>query len=159
MDDMVATCKQGAVSGMETFLKTFSFVQDDRLNWTPAATAKTPLQIAAHAACTAGNFALLYRDGKFPPVEAGKFMEYMKQAESVVTTREQAVELLKKNTADLVAALDTMTPEKIALTVDTPFGFAAPMSMFMMVPGVHARNHAAQIDYLQTCWGDQDVHF
>ena len=74
MESLVATCKQGAVSGMETFLKTFSFVPDDKLNWAPVASAKTPLQIAAHTACTAGVFAQLYRDGKFPPIEMGKLV-------------------------------------------------------------------------------------
>ena len=34
-----------------------------------------------------------------------------------------------------------------------------PMTFLMNLPGIHANAHAAQIDYLQTCWGDQEVHF
>jgi hypothetical protein len=28
----------------------------------------------------------------------------------------------------------------------------------MTIPAKHLYGHAAQIDYLQTCWGDQEVH-
>ena len=33
------------------------------------------------------------------------------------------------------------------------------MTFLMKLLGVHAFGHTAQIDYLQTCWGDQEVHF
>ncbi|MGI8924225.1 MAG: hypothetical protein ACR2HJ_09365 [Fimbriimonadales bacterium] len=51
---------------MEEFLKTFSFVPDDKLNWTPSPTAKTAIRIAAHTAIYAGNFAKMIRDRKLP---------------------------------------------------------------------------------------------
>ena len=159
MDDLVAMCKQNAVRGMERFLKTFSFVPDDKLTWTPSPTAKSALRIAAHTACTAGNFAMLIRYGKFPTTDMAKLFADLNAAEEMVTTREAAVELLRKNTDDILAALDAATPELIACTLETPFGFSAPMAFFMNIPGSHAENHAAQVDYLQTCWGDQEVHF
>jgi hypothetical protein len=28
----------------------------------------------------------------------------------------------------------------------------------LTIPAIHLYGHAAQIDYLQTCWGDQAVH-
>lgn len=67
--------------------------------------------------------------------------------------------LFRKNTDEVIAALDTLTPEGICATLDTSLGWSMPMTFLMKLPGMHAISHAAQIDYLQTCWGDQDVHF
>src|SRR3954467_1411366 len=138
MDNVVATCKQSAVRGMERFLKTLSFVPDDKLTWSPAPTAKHALRIAAHTANTAGFFAQLFRDGNFPPVDMAQMFAAMASAEEAITTREAAIELLRKNTDAIVAALDAATPELIASTLETPFGFTAPMAFFMTIPGVHA---------------------
>lgn len=159
MEDMITSCKQSAVRGMERFLKTLSFVPDDKLTWSPSPTAKTPLRIAAHTALMAGNFAQLIRHGKFPAMDMAQLFAALNAAEEAITTREAVIELFQKNTEDVLAALDAATPEQIASTVETPFGFSASMAMFMSAPGIHAQTHAAQIDYLQTCWGDQDPHF
>jgi hypothetical protein len=67
--------------------------------------------------------------------------------------------LFRKNTADVVAALDTLTPEAVALMLDSSLGWTMPMTRLMMLPGTHAMSHAAQIDLLQTCWDDQVIHF
>ena len=158
LDNMVPMCKEKAVRGMERFLKTLSFVPDDKLTWSPSPTAKTTLRIAAHTAIMAGNFAQLIRNGKFPPVDKAQLFAALKTAEEAITTREAAIELLRKNTDEVLAALDAATPELIVSTVETPFGFSAPMAFFMNIPGSHADSHAAQIDYLQTCWGDLDMH-
>ncbi len=56
-------------------------------------------------------------------------------------------------------ALDTVPPEVVGTALDTSLGRFVPMTRLIMLPGSHALSHAAQIDYLQTCWGDQDVHF
>jgi hypothetical protein len=50
MESLIASCKESAVWGMNVFLTTFSFVPDDKLNWTPAPTAKGAMRIAAHTA-------------------------------------------------------------------------------------------------------------
>ena len=158
MENLVPMCKQNAVRGTERFLKSLSFVPDDKLNWSPTPTAKTALRIAAHTAVVAGLFAEVIRSGKFPTVDAAQLFGPLKAAEDAIAAREEAIALLRKNTDEVVAALDAATPELIASTLETPFGFSAPMAFFMNVPGEHAASHAAQIDYLQTCWGDLEVH-
>ncbi|MGI8924224.1 MAG: hypothetical protein ACR2HJ_09360 [Fimbriimonadales bacterium] len=83
----------------------------------------------------------------------------MKTAEDALTSRTEMESLFRKNTDEVIAALDTLTPEGICATLDTSLGWSMPMTFLMKLPGMHAISHAAQIDYLQTCWGDQDVHF
>ena len=160
VESLVASCKESAVNGMEQFLKTLSFVPDDKLDWTPSPTAKSAIRIAAHTAIYAGVFAKMIRDRKLPfGNEIPEFVARINAAAEALTSRTEIENLFRKNTDEVIAALDTLTPEAIGLTLDTGLGWTVPMTRLMMLPGVHAFSHAAQIDYLQTCWGDQDVHF
>jgi len=145
---------------MEVFLKTFSFVPDDKLNWTPAPTAKSPIRIAAHTALYAAIFAKMIRDRRLPfGDEIPEFVARVEASEKEITSRAEMESLFRKNTQEALAALDTVTPEVIALTLDSGLGWTMPMTFLLKLPGIHAICHAGQIDYLQTCWGDQEVHF
>lgn len=157
MDSQVASAKESTVNAMEWFLKVLSFVPDDELNWTPSPTAKSSLQIASHVAICAATFAQVLRTGQLIGGDVNELLATRQAAEQAVTTREQAIELFKTNTDGVLAALDALTPERIGGMVTTP-GLSTPMTFFMNLPSMHAVAHASQIDYLQTCWDDQEVH-
>ncbi len=160
METLIASCKEGAVKGMEHFLKVFSFVPDDRLNWTPSPTAKSALRIAAHTAVTVGNFAKMIRARKLPTGdEIPELVARTEAAEAEISSRAEMESVFRKNTDEVIAALDTLTPEDIGTTLDTSLGWSAPMTFLMKLPEIHAMAHTSQIDYLQTCWDDQIVHF
>ena len=63
----------------------------------------------------------------------------------------------------LAGAIESHAPSHIVTLlssgymIDTPQG-KTPFSFFLTIPAIHLYGHAAQIDYLQTCWGDQEVH-
>ncbi|MCA1595133.1 MAG: DinB family protein [Chloroflexi bacterium] len=156
MDDVISLCKERAMQAMEHFLNILSFVPEDRLTWSPAPTAKSALQIAAHCAGYSGGFAGVISAGKFPSnVEA--FLGPIHSATNSITTLEQAETMLRAGIAATIAALDTVRPEQIGATIETPQG-QTPFTFFMTVPAFHLDGHAGQIDYLQTCWDDQEVH-
>jgi hypothetical protein len=157
MEDIVTMCKDRAIQEMEYFLHTLSFVPADRLTWSPTPTAKSALQIAVHCAGYSGGFASIIRTGKFPS-SVEEFLDPIQSAIENITTLEQAETMLRKGIADTVAALDTVKPEQVGAMIDAPQG-KTPFTFFMNVPALHLNGHAAQIDYLQTCWGDQEVHF
>jgi hypothetical protein len=159
MDSLATSCKESAVLGMGVFLKTFSFVPDDKLNWTPSPTAKPAIRIAAHTAIYAGNFAKMIRERQLPSGDIQAFVELVEAAEKALTSRTEIESLFRRNTDEVIAALDTLTPEAIDTPLDSSLGWSLPMTFLMQLPGIHALSHAAQIDYLQTCWDDQDVHF
>lgn len=145
---------------MEQFLKTLSFVPDDKLHWTPSPTAKSAIRIAAHTAIYAGVFAKMIRDRKLPfGDEIPDFVARINAAAEAVTNPTEMESLFRKNTEEVIAALDTLSPEAIGMTLDTGLGWTMPMTFLMNLPAIHAFSHAAQIDYLQTCWDDQVVHF
>lgn len=160
MEDFVTSCKQSAVKSMEQFFKVFSFVPDDRLDWSPCPTAKSAMRIAAHTAVTAGNFAQMIRDRKLPNgEEIPALVARTNAAMDRIATRAEMERVFRANTAEVVAALDTVTPEVAELSLDSSQGWFMPMTALMRLPTTHAVGHTYQIDYLQTCWDDQEVHF
>lgn len=159
MEPLTASSKDSAVRGMEIFLKTFSFVPDDKLNWAPAPTAKSPIRIAAHTALYAGRFASMIEDRKAAADNLEELLARWNAEETALTDRDEIERVFRKNTDRVLAALDSLDPEAIGMTIDSGVGFTMPMTFLMSLPGHHALAHAAQIDYLQTCWDDQEVHF
>lgn len=156
MENMIAMSKERATAALDYFLHTLSFVPADKITWSPTPTAKSAFQIAAHCAGYSGAFAGIIRAGKFPPIE-----EFRNQVQSTIegiTTLEQAEAVLRKGIADTVAALDTVKPEQIGSIIEAPALGATPFTFFLTLPAFHLEGHATQIDYLQTCWGDQEVH-
>src|SRR5437764_87327 len=102
MEIMLKLAQTSAVDGMEYFLRNFSFVPDDRLNWTPISTARTPLQVAAHAALHAEKFARMIRDRKLPVVDnLAEWEAQMHAAEEAITSRAEMESIFRKGTEDV----------------------------------------------------------
>lgn len=159
MEDTVARCKQSAVQAMETFLKHFSYVPDDKLTWTPTPTAKSAIRIAAHTALYAGRFAKMIRERRLPPTDnLAEWLAEREAEEIAITSREEVERVFRAGTAEVLAALDTLTPDEMELSLDSGLGWSVPMKSLMSLPGWHVVLHTGQIDYLQTCWGDQTIY-
>ena len=156
MKDFVSICKERAAAAMERFLHDLSYVPADKLTWSPAPTAKSALEIAAHCAGYSGLFASVIRAGKFP-CSGEEFQTRAKSAMESVTTVDQAVTLLQKGMAETMDAFATVKPEQIGAMIDAPHA-QVPFRFFLIIPALHLETHAGQIDYLQTCWGDLEVH-
>ena len=157
MEDYIAMCKERTTEAMDRFLHDLNFVPADKLTWRPTPTAKSALEIAAHCAGYSGAFASIIRAGKFPS-SGEEFRSTVQSAIESITTLEQAEMMLRKGIADTIAALDTVKPEQIGATVDAPALGRTPFKFFLTLPAMHLENHDGQIDYLQTCWGDLEVH-
>jgi uncharacterized damage-inducible protein DinB len=159
MESIVTACKTSAVQGMEMFLRNFSYVPDDKLTWTPAPKAKSALRIAAHTALYAGRFARMINDRRLPVVEnVEEWLAQRGAEEEAITSRMEMERAFREGTEEVLAALDRLTPEAIASTLDSGQGWSMPMTQLMKLPGWHATLHTGQIDYLQTCWDDQKIY-
>jgi hypothetical protein len=159
MENLIETAKKEAVSAMEWFLRNLSHVPREKLDWAPSQTSKSALQIAAHTAVTAGNFAKMIRARKLPTGdEIPEFIEHTAVAEESLTDIDDIIALLRKNTDEVLSALDTLSPEDTELVLDSSQGWTMPMTFLMKLPAYHGVGHTAQIDFLQTCWGDQEIY-
>ncbi|MDR3691277.1 MAG: DinB family protein [Fimbriimonas sp.] len=160
MVDLIASSQKLAVDGMEEFLRIFSFVPDDKLTWAPTPTAKSAIRIAAHTALYAERFAHMIETRKLPAFDSlVEWLAQMNAEEVAITTRAEIEAIFRQGTDRVLAALDSITPDDIAAPLDFGVEWTPPMTFLMNLPGMHAISHAAQIDYLQTCWDDQEVHF
>lgn len=153
----IESCKKNLAQIRHRFETTLSFVPDDKLNYKPSETAKSPIQIAAHVALSNYTFANIIRQKPPQPADMGAVMEELARKEAAITTKEQAVQALGESIEDVHSALDALTDETIGVEVPTPF-FTAPMIFWMYLPARHIDNHASQIDYIQTIWGDMEWH-
>jgi hypothetical protein len=155
---VIAQAKETTDRCKERLLKTFSFVPDDKLTWTPAGSCRSALAIVAHVAITNSFMCGMIRRTPMPDNVAFEDMRAeAKNAEAALDTREKAVQALEESCARVQEAIDGVSPETLEDMVPSPF-FTAPLSFWMFLPARHMDNHAAQIDLLQTCWGDMDWH-
>ena len=66
---------------------------------------------------------------------------------------------MEKNADAFVAWLDALMPERLGDLVETPFGMGkVPISVGITFPALHTTWHQAQIEYVQTVYGDLDWH-
>ncbi|HWD41447.1 MAG TPA: DinB family protein [Fimbriimonas sp.] len=151
-------CKQNLMMGKSRLLMTLSFVPEDKLAYQPCETAKSAIAIAAHVALSNYFFASMIRgENPWEGIDMEKMQAERKQKEAALDTREKVAEELEKSTALVASALDGITDEVYTSVLQTPV-MTAPMGFFMTIPGRHMDNHASQIDYLQTMWGDMEWH-
>ena len=102
----------------------------------------------------------MIKDGKLPASDnLSEWLAQRNAEEAAITSRTAIESIFRKGTDEVIAALDSLTPETIGTSLDSGLGWSMPMTRLMNLPGWHATLHAGQIDYLQTCWDDQEVHF
>ena len=158
LKETIAQCQERTQRGAERLLKTFSFVPDDKVAWSPAKTARTPLAILAHCCMTNRMFAKVIRGEAMTPMPSHEEIGALSQQfEATIRDRAEAVRQMESSRDEVVAALASLTAERFATTPESPFG-PRPMSLWVSMPGLHMGSHAAQIDYLQTIWGDMVGH-
>lgn len=156
--DMIAQAKRDAEEAKAQLLRTFEFVPEDRLGWSPSSTARTALQIVAHCGTANVAFATVLRGEELPlPSNPEEAAALIRAGGREVETREVAVKLVEDSTAEVIAALDRVTADMIETAPTSPFG-PLPFPVWMSLPSIHMSGHARQIDYLQTIWGDTDDH-
>ena len=122
-------------------------------------TSLAGLRIAAPTALYAGRFARMIRDRRLPaPENLAEWLAQRDAEEIALTSREAMERVFREGTSEVLEALDTLVPEDLELSLDSGQGWSMPMTQLMGLPGWHATLHAGQIDYLQTCWNDQQVY-
>jgi len=155
MEDIVSQTKAEYQRTRERLALLLSNTPDDKLNWAPSSTARTAVQLVAHSAEAVANIQTMLQGDHFEFNGTSDMDNRLRASERQYTTREQASALLDKNSAAFLAFLDGLTPETLAGTVKAFFG-EVPMSMAVNFPRLHMQDHVAQLEYLQTIWGDVD---
>ncbi len=156
--DPVQQAKEAIVNAKTGLLKTFAFIPDEKLNWSPLPPARTPVWMVAHCGASNEVFAAILRGESVPmPSDPAEITAAIRAGGQTVTTRAEAVEMVEKSTEKLLAALDTVTPELFQSSPQSPVG-QIPFVVWMRIPSDHMMAHTSQLEYLQTMWGDLEAH-
>jgi uncharacterized damage-inducible protein DinB len=158
MDPRIISAKETTQRGHDRLLNTLGATHDDKLDWSPSSTSKSALGLVSHSAEANFFFAKVIGGEEIPPVKSVEDAdEKMKAAAKQLTTRDQAVHRLEESVAALMAAIDKLSSADLDKDVVLPFR-TMPMNFAISIPGMHMANHASQIDYIQTIYGDAQNH-
>lgn len=158
MSEFISYQQKIVTSALDYFKKTFSFVPDDKLNFMPSSTAKSPIQIAAHIALTNKGFASMLKGepSKFSSVK--DLLIWLDGEEKKLNTRELVLKELESSEQILFTAIQSLRDENLDDVVKAATGTRTKRDSLVRVSS-HIFMHGAQIDYIQSIYGDLDPHF
>lgn len=137
-------------------LRALEKTPDDRLAWSPSSTSRTPLQLVAHSAYSLGFIRDMLSGNPYPAPTTNEADAGFLEMDTGVETREAAIALLEEKAELLANYLTELGEEDMDRQVKLPFdlGFA-PMHYILGVGAMHTRSHLAQLEYVQTIYGDR----
>jgi hypothetical protein len=157
--EAIQQCRSGFLQAKDQLLSIFAEVPDDRINWSPAATARTPVELVAHAACAVEKMHDMMDGRTFAEPTSAVADVYFREMESGFKTREEVTDLLTKNSDAFIAWLGALPAERVNDEITFPFGLGkGTMGGALPFMADHIRWHAAQLEYLQTAYGDRNWH-
>ena len=145
-------------TGEQGLIRTFNAVPDDKLNWAPMDAGRTALDAFGDAAQTCQMAtALIGSKDEFKP--SPQMFAQMK-AERAAWTKDDALAAMNTNSAALYTALGTLSDDDLAQSITLPMGGGMTMSLgaWIMVAYRAFISRFAQINYIQTLYGDNEAH-
>jgi uncharacterized damage-inducible protein DinB len=125
------------------------FIPDDKLNWKPAPTANSAMEIVNHVLGAVAWMTPMLQNGA--PSDAPP--EYEK-----ATDRESAKRLLVQAAENYAAEVVKLNPADLGNIVKLPFA-DFPLARVASMPVIDLVHHHGQIAYIQTLLGDTESHF
>jgi hypothetical protein len=138
------------------FAKDLKALPDDKLNAGCGESGRAPLHIAAECGLVNQRVAGYLRGEELPrpsPEEREALL-------CSFDTREKALAFLEEGTQTLLKALEELDENTLG-DVDEKFFEGMPMSRFSVaqLPAVHMMYHDGQLNYIQTLYGDKQMHW
>lgn len=145
-------------SGEQSLTRTFNAVPDDKLNWTPLDKGRTALDLFSESAQTCAMIAKL-AESKGEAKPSAQMFAQMK-AERANWTKDDAIAAMNTNSAALYTAIGALSEEEFATPITMPMGggMTMPMGAWIMMSYRTFISRFAQINYIQTLYGDSDSH-
>ena len=154
----IAEAKGQVEATRDDLLRTFAYVPDDKLSWSPSEHARSALWLVGHCGEANRAFATFLRGETMPMTgDPAQASAAIRNAGRDVRSREEAERSVRESSDDMLTALDGVTEERMGSLSQTPFG-PMPFTIWIEAARTHMGNHARQLDYLQTIWGDLTDH-
>ena len=127
----------------------------DKLNWSALDAGRTAFQQIVECAVIYGVGAAIFTERRMPPMEPDSFGKAM----AALDTPEKALAALKTNSDALARAIEAFPDEHLDETIQLPF-FPTPRSFahLLLMPYWNSVYHLGQIAFIQTLYGDKEMH-
>lgn len=152
--------RQNYLDGRQRLEHALENTPDDRLLWSPSPSARSPLAQVVHCAMSTGYIQGWLTGTPFEGKTSQEAEAIFHSVEAEYKTREAALGLLDQKSTAFIGWLDSMTAADLETVGEAPFGLGKiTWGEGIQFPGLHMRDHAAQLEYTQTIYGDNDWHY
>jgi hypothetical protein len=129
---------------------------EDRLTWKPMDAGRTALDMIVECGAINGAMPRILESRHFPDIPSG----WMDGFRAEHDTPEKALRLLKDGSDALVAAVRAFPATALDDSIRVPFrgGMDKTYAELMMIPYWNMTYHQGQICYVQTLYGDREMH-
>ena len=157
MDNVIISTIADLTQAKDNLVRVLENTPEDKINWSPAETARTPIQVVAHSAFALGHISDLLNGSPFPASTKAEADKCFIEAEKAYTNRGDVLDLLDVNYHKLVNTLHAIKPGDLEKEIDLPFGMPPIQLQYAIgIGSIHTRTHTAQLEYLQTIYGDRN---
>ena len=154
MDSYLEALTHRSRSAVESFLKAFSFLPEDKRQWKPADTSRTALEILSHATYWTLYFTRILRGEG--PLQVSE--EEWLGSTQAIQDMEKAQKLAEESGKEFVKAVRKLSAEDLEREVELPWG-RETLAKVVWDNYWHLGYHEGQLNYLQTMLGDTEHHW
>jgi hypothetical protein len=159
MSEVIQDAKQDFERSRDRMLSLLKETPEDKLNWSPSPTARTPLAIVAHSAMSLHHVTEMLKGRPFGASSTVIADKGFREEEKAFTSRNEVADLFVKNAGVFVTWIDNLTEDGLDDPITFPFGLGTGTVLHgITAPARHTEAHIAQLEYIQTIYGDQDWH-
>jgi len=147
MLDSVDALKMMFDDGVDSLWRTIKAMPADKLDWRPAEGTRTTREILEELVMTTPFSAELIHTMKVPEMAEQKYPQDIAELEK----------MYRASVDDFIKAVREFPEDKLQEKMDLPWG---AMTFFQMItyPYWNLMYHWGQISYLQTMYGDKEMH-
>lgn len=132
-------------------LVALQYTPDDRLDWVPMGSAKTPRAIIVECAAGYKWLAAVLRGEEYAAEVWGNAQK------GEYPTREVLGEYVRASEAELLSAIESLTAEQLCERRRVFWG-EETVGDLLWTGAWHTNYHVGQLNYIQTLWGDTEMH-
>src|SRR5438105_11988641 len=102
----------------DRLVKDLKTTPDDKINWSPSPTSRTPIECMAHAAMAVEGIQGMLNGKPFPFSGVDELDQFSRQEEAKFKTRQQVLSMLEEKSNAYLDWLDSVTPEQFNSTLE-----------------------------------------
>ncbi len=152
--DLAAHLRATTEGAYKRLVNDLNALDEDKATGSPDAGTRPAIKMIAECGAVNGFVANLVTTGQISMPSAGEREAFY----ATITTRAQALAVLKDGTQKLYAAFDATAPDRWGDTVPGPFGEWSRLSAAGFA-AMHMMYHDGQLNYLHLLHGDTEMHW